>query len=585
MQDWETTRAPGESNIRFRLNGGRWETRRISEEDTVLAEVTEGRMIEIENEGPDIVSIDGRFERTETFEEHNLGETQISGFTQCGHLGAGNREIWRTLEERLYAQARPECRFIPRTEYLRLVRGAEGTRTGPSVERLYRWLFEELDEELDLKAEAIRTSRHDERGRRTPDFVVSLGGIKTCWELKAVLDEKDERIADEQLGTGRNSTLENNLAKAAKQMRASAGEGIPTIVGLVNLRDWDPGALEPDLIADALYGTPVADLRTATITGREARWPDRYRAISAIATLSFQVAVAPIPERGKQLSDIIDGMRMMATLRFFHNARAVTALRAEAVASTRAEQHWWAEAKPRKVLVGTWRTLGNWDGTHEADPTDRSTRGIAGMGLHMMRRAIAEAAAEAAAERPGGRPKDGTTVRIDRHGTVLYEETAPIDETWARFGVPGTQDRDGPVLAGSETTLQEVLKLAGEGVEYETITATADSSVLPEDEPAAAVKTAAAYAVLVLMNDEDRPNPSGMIERVDGRCGGKPVLRGTRHRVSSILELMVQGMTVAEIAEMTEQKQETIREAIEYGRKALARNTTRRGGRAREESR
>lgn len=85
MLDWSIERPEATAKIRFRLDSGEWKELKLNENETTLAETREGQTIEVENEGPEIVTIDGRFDRTEVFEEHGLGETKITGHTLCGH--------------------------------------------------------------------------------------------------------------------------------------------------------------------------------------------------------------------------------------------------------------------------------------------------------------------------------------------------------------------------------------------------------------------------------------------------------------------------------------------------------------------
>lgn len=392
------------------------------------------------------------------------------------------------------------------------------------------------------------------------------------------MSEDSDRLADEQYSARSNGTLENVLNKAAKQLRAKADGGTPTVVGLVNLRQRDPFSIAADRIADALYGPPTANPRTAGITGRSGPGHQRYRSISAIATLGFQTALPPVRERGMQLSDVSEEIQCMATLRIFHNAGAQTPLDPGLLRAARAEQHFMGKKPNRKVLVSRWTTVANWSGYHESEPADKSIPGIAATGLRMMRRAVAREVAEAGQGLRTSKheAKSEDEVVVNRHGVVLLEEPAPIDETWARYAELLTQPNGGPNLAGSRTKLSEILEQVRDGVDYETITREAQSCLLPGNDPTGAVKAAAAYTALVLMNEEDLPEPAGKIERVRGRCGGKPVLKGTRRRVSAIFEMMRNGMTLAEIAGSTGQDAETVQEAITYGLRALARNTDRR---------
>lgn len=590
MQDWKSKRPAGTARIRYRTDGSRWQEREVYEERAGLGRVKEGQGLEVQNEGPAVVSIWGEHKWND-----DRGDISIEGHTQCGHLAAGDSETWKTLDEELYVQARTECVMLPRDNWLRLLRGETGARSGASVERMYGWLLNERG----VETEKIPTATHTERRRRTPDLIVKLGGVETRWELKAILEENQERIADEQHGGGRRATVANNLRKAGQQLKAAAKAGMPTVVGLANLRTWDPCATGGEAIAEALFGCEIAriDNGKTWIDRREDDHRERYRTISGIATLDFHVAVAPSEERGKQLSDVMDGMMMIAVVQLYHNPYADVALPTGAGKALLAEEHAWSNAERKEALLSKWTTRSLWDGTHETDGrilqtasgTDqRENRGRrakeiewAGLGLKMMREGIKHTLREQVLSQAGQGVVGDGEIRVNRHGAMLVEEGPDIEDTWARYVVPGERDRRTPVIAGTDVTVVEVLKQAGKDVPYEKIAERTRGSILPENDPAAPVRAAAAYAALVLLDDDELPEAKGKIERVEGRCNGQPVLKDTRQTVRSILERMTHGASMAKIRVETERDSEAIAEAVAYAAEAVRAKTARKkAGRA-----
>jgi uncharacterized protein (DUF433 family) len=61
------------------------------------------------------------------------------------------------------------------------------------------------------------------------------------------------------------------------------------------------------------------------------------------------------------------------------------------------------------------------------------------------------------------------------------------------------------------------------------------------------------------------------IERVDGRCGGQPVIVGTRIRVATVLTCYRQGMTIEEIVQQYPHlKPSDVHDALAYAYDHLA---------------
>lgn len=580
---WREAYPAGRAHFRFRVDGGVWEEREGDEQDAILEEVRGGHTIEVENEGPEILTMRG-----ETRYRFNDNDIKMDCYTPYGSLEAGARDVWKTLNETVYVRARPESVMIGRLEWLKLLRGERGRRSGEGTERIFRWFLNRRR----LENRAIGTCRHDEAPRETPDLAVRLGGTETIWELKTLLHESEKQLADEQHGENRHGAVKNRIVEAAKQLRAYAEKGIPTLVGLMNLRGCDWDAVGDEAIADALYGCEVATVEgdEAWITHRSGRggWDRKaYGKVSAVMTLGVDPAVAPWEERGKRLSDVPDDMRMIVTPRLFHCEYAETMLKPEAVRDLRTTECRWERVEPKQALVSRWVTRRAWNGRHESDGcTKRAARkpdgkgtiheqaeALAGVGLEMMRGAIAQSlgveieAMERVTDsrRFGGR----TQIGANRYCARLREEPPDIEETWARYVVQGGADDHTAVIAGTTTPVAEVLEQVAAGRAYEEIGNAAASRLLPGSDEKAAVKAAAAYAALVLLNEEDLPPDDEAVERVEGRCAGQPVIRQTRQRVAGILTRITAGLALETIAEETELGIERVRAAVRYARKAV----------------
>lgn len=257
MKDWKPVETGATTQIEWRLDDGPWQTETIGEKDQRLGQASPGSRLQVRNRGPVAVYLDGRYGYSKDLGRGLGGEWTVNGTSPFGFLDGGEEDSWLTGDERLYAAARPEVVFIERAKALELERRRGKEPEGNGVERLFDWYLKLRG----LCPLPIPPARHDERGRRTPDRRVELNSVETVWEMKAVIAEDGDRIADRQWGqdgTKRNATLRNSLHRAGGQLREAAAAERPTVAAVANLRKWDPFAVANDLIADALYGNPVA---------------------------------------------------------------------------------------------------------------------------------------------------------------------------------------------------------------------------------------------------------------------------------------------------------------------------------------
>lgn len=587
MKDWKPVETGATTQIEWRLDDGPWQTETIGEKDQRLGQARSGSRLQVRNRGPVAVYLDGRYGYSKDLGRGLGGEWTVNGRSPFGFLDGGEEDSWLTEDERLYAAARPEVVFIERGKALELERRRGTEPQGSGVERLFDWYLELRR----LRPLPIPPAKHDERGRKTPDRSVRLKNIETVWEMKAVIAEDGDRIADRQWGqdgTKRNATLRNSLQHAGRQLRQAAAAGQPTVAAVTNLRKWDPFAVANDLIADALYGNPVATVEgdQAQLTGRTGSKDPALQHISAVMTLTLRLATWLGEERGKSLAEVTDQTKLVCIPVLYHNANAGVALAPETATVLKAQQYEWREDGPREAMVVNWRALLDWDGLAEAKGTrkpamalgrtDEATlESVAATGLTTARVAILDSLernAHMLEEEGKGRReqmRNRNEVILDTHAAWIGEGGPELDDTWARFCLRDAECNGELVLAGTKTTAAEVLERAAAGESYEDITLLSGSTLLPEGVDDAAVRAAATTAALLILHHDRLPPVKEPLERVPGRCGGRPVLKGSRLGAADILGSMANGTTMAEIATDYERKVEEVMAAVLYGAAVL----------------
>ena len=587
MKDWRQVETGACTRIEWRLDGGGWQRLQLGEQDCRLAQARRGSRLEVRNLGPTPVYLDGRHECGKDLGKGLGGEWTVSRWSPIGFLEAGKEDHWLTEDENLYAETRPEAVFIDRGLALELEQQRGNEAAGNRVERVFDWYLKQRG----VATQPIETARAGERGRLTPDRVVMLNGRATTWEMKAIVSEEGDRIADLQWGddgTKRNTTLLQALQGAAKQLREAAESGRPTVAAVMNLRKWDPFAIGKDLIADALYGNPVATIEgeKGEITGRTGPRTARLQNVSAVVTLQLMLATWLGEERGKALSELTNETRLVCLPVLCHNADANVPLPRKAAGELRAREYEWVEGEPREAMVVDWKSLRDWDGLATAtgikkpvlepgDAEDAALETIAATGLTTAREAILgciERKARELESEGGARAarlrKKGEVV-LDSHAAWIGEGGPNLDETWARFCLPDTENNGTLVLAGSKMSAAEVLERVAAGESYEEITRLSASKILAEEEPRAAVRAAGETAALLIINSGNLPPVEEPLERVPGRCGGRPVLKNSRLGASDILASVAGGEPVAKVAADAERKVEEIKAAVRYGAAVL----------------
>ena len=569
-REWKEARPAGHTTIRFRTDGSQeWRTVRVdsNREEELLAATADG-VLEVRNDGPEIVTIDGRYERTEFFNGDETNPWEIKGRTLCGSLAAGESSRWRIGDERIVATARTECFMVDRTEYLRMRRSKKGRRSGKSGEELFAHLFRVRG----VEAECIVARGH---GVPTPDFRVRANGLETVWEVKTLIDEQPDVLGDSYSTGADDRTLSNVADKAARQLMNHAGAGVPTVLGLVNLRGYDPNAIQGDELALLLYGQVEAGIDqekgTGLTTGRIPNRDRGYRHISAIAALEFHVANPPSKERGRRYSDFAQNTAMIGVSKVFVNTEAVVPLKPEDLTRLRASWMSWTTAPGREVLVSTCKTHEEWDGFMDIAPKDDSTMGMVAAGMKEIREEMRRQVREGKVDWIG----DDGRMAADRRSVLLRSEPLRCEETWTRYVVEDAEKPWTARIAGSRTKVTEVLGLVAGQVPYKEIAGKIESGSLPVDDDCIAVRAAAAYAGTVVNEGRNLPPDSDEIERVPGRCGGAPVLKNTRLRVTGVFDGIESGMSVNEIARDWEAQVDLVLAAVRYGLDAVLKHENR----------
>ena len=587
MKDWKPVETGATTQIEWRLDDGPWQTETIGEKDQRLGQASSGSRLQVRNRGPVAVYLDGRYGYSKDLGRGLGGEWTVNGRSPFGFLDGGEEDSWLTGDERLYAAARPDAVFIDRGPALELERQRGTEAGGNRVERVFDWYLRARG----LDPRPIRTALASERHMKTPDRTVTLNGTPTTWEMKAIVSEEGDRIADRQWGedgTKRNATLRQAVRRAAEQLRKAAEAGQPTITAVMNLRKWDPFAIGKDLIADTLYGEPVATIygERAELTGRTGPRTAKLEHISAVMTLQLMLATWLGEERGKALSELTNETRLVCLPVLCHNANAKVRLPREAAMEMKAREYLWTEAGAGRAMVVHWKTLREWDGLAVASGMkkpvpktgrrdDTSLETIAATGITTAREAIlgaiernARELEREAADRRKRLRRNGEAV-LDTHAAWIGEGGPDLDDTWARFCLPDTENNGALVVAGSKMTAAEVLERVAAGESYEEITRLSASDILPEGEPGAAVRAAGETAALLIVNSAELPPVTKPLERVPGRCGGRPVLTNSRLGASDILASIAAGETIAEVAADAERKDEEIEAAVRYGAAVL----------------
>lgn len=310
-------------------------------------------------------------------------------------------------------------------------------------------------------------------------------------------------------------------------------------------------------------------------------------------TLTLRLATWLGEERGRSLAEVTDQTKLVCIPKLYHNTNARVALAPETAAGLEAQQYEWREDGPREAMVVNWKAVLDWDGLAKAKgarkpamelggPDKTALENVAATGLTMARNAILgslERNARMLEQEGKGRTermRKSNEVVLDTHAAWIGEGGPELDDTWARFCLRDAECNGELVLAGTKTTAADVLERAAGGESYEEITRLSGSELLPEGVNDAAVRAAAATAALLIMNRERLPAVKEPLERVPGRCGGRPVLKGSRLGAADILGSMTNGMTMTEIAADYEQKVEEVVAAVLYGAAVLRED---RGGR------
>lgn len=574
--EWAEEPPAGRARLWYLKNGrGVWRTADLEAGSTGrartrLIRTRSGDRLEVRNEGPDVVMIDGISKRTEKYG----GEPwEIRDQKPCGSVRRNHGEIWTCHDEHIYAILRTDCFTMERPEYLKSVRGKDARKAGKAGEALIKTLVKTAGGEATRK-----------RGNGEPDYDVDIRGRKTIWEVKTITKEnwfKGDGVYERQAD---DRTLNRTIERAAKQLTKDSLDGRPTVLALVNFRPNDPHALTGDEIAQALFGDMVIERKNgeARTTRRRGRKRTRHlENISAIATLTVTDLVPKNPERGIRGSRLArNGWVLCATKIYANPLGRVPAVR-EDFMQLPAGWNTRQRGPGRVANLITHEMIQDWDGfirqgMREGGPAAQ----LAGMMVSM--RETGHRKSEEAREDALNELEDsglaGNEVLADRRTFSIESTPAESKGEWVRYVYERSEGDRTARIAGCRKSVGEVLEMILAGGKIEEVAKTAEIRLGGKrlKDKLAGVRIAAAWAADLTSEEGNRPAEGDGVQLTPNVCSGGPRLAGTRVRVRGILDSLTWGMEPEKIAKEMNVEKKKILDGIRYGLRAVRRIEKRR---------